>query len=113
MSAAIALALLIGFWPVHANVNGVPSYSCGSGFIHNSNKWKTDSQLLQNSASGGEEAPGTPSEVCPDKVLNRRDWALLIGAFAVVPGGLALALHQGEQDRTSRAISASIRIRRR
>lgn len=113
MSAAIALALLIGFWPVHANVNGVPSYSCGSGFIHNGSTWKTDSQLLQNSASGGEEAPGTPSEVCPNKVLNRRDWALLIGAFALVLGIPALAMMQGEQDRTSRAIFASMRIRRR
>lgn len=113
VTAAIALALAIGFWPVHANVNGQPSYACGSGFIHNSRHWKTDSELLKNERTSDAEATGTPSVVCPSKVLNHRDWALLLGAFALVLGVPALALMQGEQDRTSRAISASMRIRRR
>ena len=113
VTAAIALALAIGFWPVHANVNGEPSYSCGSGFIHNSRNWKVDSEALRDERTGGAESTGTPSQVCPNKVLNRRDWALLLGAFALVLGVPALALMQGEQDRATRAISASVRIRRR
>ena len=113
VAAALALALAIGFWPVHANVNGEPSYSCGSGFIHNSSTWRADSEVLRNERNGDNVATGTPSEVCPNKVLNHRDWALLLGAFALVLGVPALALMQREQDRTSRAISASMRIRRR
>jgi len=113
VTAAIALALAIGFWPVHANVNGEPSYACGSGFIHNSRQWKLDSETLRDERTGNAAATGTPSEVCPGKVLNHRDWALLLGAFALVLGVPALALMQGQQDRTSRAIFASMRIRNR
>jgi len=113
VTAAIALALAIGFWPVHANVNGEPSYACGSGFIHNRHHWAIDSQALRDQRNGNQEATGTPSEVCPSKVLNHRDYALLLGAFALVLGVPALALMQGEQDRTSRAIFASMRIRKR
>jgi hypothetical protein len=113
VTAAIALALAIGFWPVHADVFGEPSYNCGSGFIHNSRHWIADSEISSNERTGAETAKGTPRVVCPSKVLNHRDWALLLGAFALVLGVPALALMQGEQDRTSRAIFASMRIRRR
>ncbi len=110
---AIALALAIGFWPVRADVFGDASYNCGSGFIHNSRHWIIDSQTLSNERLANGTATGTPRVVCPSKVLDHRDWALLLGAFALVLGVPALALMQGEQDRTSRAIFASMRIRRR
>ena len=49
--------------------------------------------------------------MCPNKVYNYRDWALLIGAFALVLGIPTLLLMQSPQDRTSRAIFASMRVR--
>jgi hypothetical protein len=111
MAAFFALAIAIGFWPVHAAVFGEPSYSCGSGFVHSSHKWKTDSASLSNERTGNDAATGTPSDVCPDKVFGRRDFALLVVGFAVVVGLLTLVLIQGPQDRSSSALQASMRVR--
>ena len=109
--AALAFALALGFWPVSANVFGSPSYSCGSGFIHSSHTWRVDSASAIDERNATDTATGTPSQVCPNKIVSRRDWALFIGAFALVVGILSLALMQRPQDRTSRAIFASMRIR--
>ena len=113
MAAFFALAIAIGFWPVHAAVFGAPSYSCGSGFIHSAHKWKTDSATSSNERTGNETATGTPSDICPDKVYNRRDFALLVVGFAVVVGLLTLVLIQDPQDRSSSALQASMRVRDR
>ena len=99
MAAFFALAIAIGFWPVNAAVFGAPSYSCGSGFLHSAHKWKTDSATSSNERTGNETATGTPSDICPDKVYNRRDFALV--------------LIQDPQDRSSSALQASMRIRDR
>ena len=113
MAAFFALAIAIGFWPVHAAVFGSPSYSCGSGFVHSGHKWKIDSATSSNARTGAEAATGTPSDVCPDKVYGRRDFALLVVGFAVVVGLLTLVLIQGPQDRSSSALQASMRLRDR
>ena len=109
--ATLALSLVIGLWPVSADVFGNPSYSCGSGFLHSAHTWNVDSVTSIDERNGDNTATGTPRQVCPDKVYNRRDWALLLGAFALVIGILALALMQRPQDRTTSAIFASMRIR--
>jgi hypothetical protein len=111
MAAFFALAIAIGFWPVNASVFGAPSYSCGSGFIHSAHKWKTDSASLRDERTANDTATGTPSDICPDKVYNRRDFALLVVGFAVVVGLLTLVLIQDPQDRSSSALQASMRIR--
>jgi hypothetical protein len=111
MAAFFALALLIGLWPVHADVFGDPSYSCGSGFVHSAHHWKVDSAASSNERTGDEKATGTPSQVCPNKVYSRRDFALLVGAFALVIGLLTLVLMQSPQDRSATALQASMRVR--
>ena len=111
MAAFFALAIVIGFWPVHANVFGAPSYSCGSGFVHSGHKWKIDSATASNARTSNDAATGTPSDLCPDKVYGRRDFALLVVGFAVVVGLLTLVLIQGPQDRSSSALQASMRLR--
>jgi hypothetical protein len=111
MGAFFALALLIGLWPVHADVFGDPSYSCGSGFVHSAHHWKVDSAASSNERTGDNTATGTPSQVCPNKVYSRRDFALLVGAFALVIGLLTLVLMQSPQDRSATALQASMRVR--
>ena len=110
MVGFFALALIIGFWPVQANVFGSPSYSCGSGFIHSGHRWKVDSAASTNERIG-DTATGTPSQVCPNKIYGRRDFALLVAGFALVVGLLTLVLIQNPQDRTSVALQASMRVR--
>jgi hypothetical protein len=111
MAAFFALALVIGLWPVHADVFGAPSYSCGSGFIYSSHHWKVDSASLTNSRVANDTGQGTPSQICPDKVYSRRDFSLLLGSFALVVGVLALILIQNPQDRSRSALQASMRVR--
>ena len=114
MAAFFALALAIGLWPVHADVFGAPSYSCGSGFLYSSHHWKVDSQSLTNERVGGNDtAQGTPSQICPNKVYSRRDFAVLLGSFALVVGVLALILIQNPPDRSRSALQASMRVRGR
>ena len=113
MIAVVAVALAIGLWPVHAAVFGDPSYNCGSGFFHSGHKWKQDSQLSRNERTGKDDAAGPPSQVCPSKVYNNRDSAILLAAFAVVIGVVVLALIQGPDNRQNRAIFASMRLRKR
>jgi hypothetical protein len=112
MVAFIAIALAIGFWPVYANVYGNSSYSCGSGFVHSGHRWKVDSLVSSNERSATNTATGTPIQVCPDKVYNRRDLALVLGSFALVVGTLILALTSTPQDRSTTALLASQRLRR-
>jgi hypothetical protein len=111
--AAIVIALGIGLWPVTASVFGDPSYSCGSGFFHSGHKWRQDSVASRDARTGDETATGPPSQVCPSKVYNRRDWAVLLGSFAVVIGVVTLALTSRQQDRGTQAIFASQRLRKR
>ena len=87
IAASIVVALAIGLWPVKANVFGDASYSCGSGFLHSAHTWSVDSQSLRFDRIADGTATGTPSAVCPNKVYDRRDYALLVVAF-----GLAIAL---------------------
>lgn len=111
--AVLGGAALLGFWPVYANVLGDPSYYCGSGFIHHQHHWVVDSKLMANERFSGEDtAAGTPRKVCPDKILDNRDLALLIAAITLVVGVLALGLLNQTQDRSTQAISASMRLRR-
>jgi hypothetical protein len=113
MIAFLGVAALIGFWPVYANVYGDPSYYCGSGFIHHQHHWVRDSKAMANERFGGEDtATGNARKVCPDKILNNRDLALLITAITLVVGLLALGLLNQPQDRSTQAISASMRLRR-
>ena len=111
MGAFFVIALAIGLWPVQANVFGSPSYSCGSGFIHSAHHWKVDSAASSGERIANSTATGTPSQVCPNKVYGRRDFALLVGAFALVVGLLTLVLVQNPQDRSRVAIQASMRVR--
>ncbi len=92
---AVAVAILIGFWPVSATVSDGSSYSCGSGFVHSRHTWQVDSRAL-----GGlppvNDSGATPTSACPSKVYGYRDFALLLGAFALVAGGLIVALTSAE-----------------
>ncbi len=89
MIVAIVVGLAIGLWPVHANVFGDATYSCGSGFIHSTHDWNVDSTALQFQRSGDETATGLPASICPDKVDSRRDLALLVMAFSLAIGLLS------------------------
>ena len=107
---AVAVSLAIGFWPVHANVFGNPSYDCGSGFVHNNgNRYNIDSASLKDQRTATDTATGTPSQLCPDKVHNRRDLALWVGITGIVWGGLGLAFTSGPRDRVSRAMFGAMR----
>jgi len=109
--AAVGVSLLIGFWPVYANVYGNPSYNCGSGFVHNNgNQWNIDSQSLAFQRTATDTATGTPSQVCPDKVHNRRDLAVFIMVVAIVIGWLNVVFTAGPRDRTSRAMFGSPQV---
>jgi hypothetical protein len=111
MVAGFGVAALIGFWPVYANVVGDPSYYCGSGFVHHQHHWVVDGKLMANQRFSGTDKSGTPRKACPSKVLDNRDLALLIAALTVAGGVLALALFAERQDRSTQAISASMRLR--
>jgi hypothetical protein len=113
MFAGVAIALLIGFWPVHAAVYGNASYDCGSGFVHSRQDWRNDSPASRNSRTAADDATGTPAQVCPAAVYDRRDLALLIGGTTVVGGILLLALTAPSEDRRDRAALASLRLRKR
>lgn len=113
MVAFLGIAALIGFWPVYANVTGDPSYYCGSGFVHHQHHWVVDGKAMANQRFSGEDTgTGTPRKACPDKILNNRDLSLLIAAITLVVGLLALGLLNQPQDRSTQAISASMRLRR-
>ena len=87
---AVVVALGIGLWPVHANVFGDASYSCGSGFLHSTHDWNVDSTALEFERSGNEtDATSLPASACPDKVDSRRDLALLLMAFSLAIGLIA------------------------
>jgi hypothetical protein len=86
VTAGVLAALGIGLWPVHADVYGEASYSCGSGFLHSAHRWSDDSQTLTFERTATDNATGTPSQLCPDKVFNRRDLALLVVAFSLAVG---------------------------
>jgi len=107
----VGVSLLIGFWPAYANVYGNPSYNCGSGFVHNNgNQWNIDSESLAYQRTATDTATGTPSQVCPDIVHNRRDLAVFIMVIAIVIGGLNVVFTAGPRDRTSRAMFGSPRV---
>jgi hypothetical protein len=79
-------------WPVHANVYGNASYSCGSGFLHSTHDWNVDSTALEFQRSATDTASSLPATACPDKVDNRRDLALLLMAFSLAIGLIAQLL---------------------
>ena len=89
MIAVVAVALVIGLWPVHANVFGDASYSCGSGFLHSTRDWNVDSATLDSERIANGTGNSLPSAACPDKVENRRDLALLLIAFSLAIGLIA------------------------
>ena len=90
MAVAIVVALAIGLWPVHANVIGDASYSCGSGFLHSTHDWNVDSSTLEFQRTSTDTGTGLPSSVCPDKVDSRRDLALLLAGFSLAIGLLSM-----------------------
>jgi hypothetical protein len=113
MFGGVAVALLIGFWPVHVAVYGNPNYDCGSGFVHSRQHWRNDSPESRNSRTATDTATGTPAQVCPASVYDRRDLALLIGGTTIVGGVLLLALTAPLATRRDRAVLASMRLRKR
>ena len=113
MFAGVVVALIIGFWPVHAAVDGSGSYYCGSGFVHSRHHWRVDSQFSKNARISDETSVGTPAQVCPSVVYDRRDLALLIGGTTLVLGVLLLALTAPSESRADRAVLASARLRKR
>jgi hypothetical protein len=117
MLVGVAIAVLIGFWPVHAAVWGNPSYDCGSGFVHSRQDWRNDSPASRNSRTAADgkddDSLGTPAQICPTVVYDHRDLALLIGGVSVVGGFLLFALTAPTLDRRDRAALASIRLRKR
>ena len=92
MIGVVVVAVGIGLWPVHANVFGDASYSCGSGFLHSTRDWNLDSNALQNERIGDDTATSLPTSACPNKVESRRDLALLLMAFSLAIGLIAQVL---------------------
>jgi hypothetical protein len=90
VAVAIVVALAIGLWPVHANVIGDASYSCGSGFLHSTHDWNVDSSTLEFQRTSTDTGTGLPASVCPDKVDSRRDLALLLAGFSLAIGLLSM-----------------------
>ena len=112
MIAGVAVAVIIGFWPVRVSVVGDASYYCGSGFVHSQHTWVQDGKVLVNERTGNlDEGTGLPRTECPDKILNNRDIALWITGFVAVFGVLILALTARPQSRSSQAIFATQRLR--
>ena len=89
LAAALLVALGIGLWPVTANVFGDASYSCGSGFIHSAGTWNRDTSTLEFTRLADGTAHGTPATLCPNKIDNRRDLALMVLAFSLAVGIVA------------------------
>ena len=111
MIGAVGVSLFVGFVPLYANVYGNPSYNCGSGFVHNNgDQWNIDSQSLVYQRTATDTATGTPSQVCPNKVHNMRDWAVFILVMAIVIGWLNVVFTAGPRDRISRAMFGSPRV---
>jgi hypothetical protein len=114
MIGGVLVALLIGFWPVHVAVWGNDSYHCGSGFVHSRQHWRNDSPESRNSRlADADESLGTPAQLCPAAVYDRRDLALLVGGVSLVGGILLIALTAPPVDRRDRAALASLRLNRR
>jgi hypothetical protein len=113
MFAGVVGALVLGFWPVHAAVDGNGSYNCGSGFVHSRHDWRVASAFSRNARISEDESVGTPAQVCPGEVYDRRDLALLIGGTTLVFGVLLLALTAPRESRADRAVLASARLRKR
>ena len=113
MFAGVFVALVLGFWPVHAAVDGNSSYNCGSGFVHSRHDWRVASAFSKNARTSEDTSVGTPTQVCPSVVYDRRDLALLIGGTTLVLGVLLIALTAPRESRADRAVLASARLRRR
>ena len=92
MIGVLVIALVIGLWPVHANVVGDASYSCGSGFLHSTHDWNVDSATFEFQRIGDNAATSLPNQACPNKVESRRDLALLLMGFALAVGLIAEVL---------------------
>ncbi len=101
MAVGLAAALIVGFWPLHANVFGDATYSCGSGFIHSEHTWNVDSTALQFQRTGDETATGLPASVCPDKVAGAKDLSLLLLAISLAIGLLFTLLFSRHASATS------------
>jgi hypothetical protein len=86
MIGVVVAALFIGLWPVHVDVFGDASYSCGSGFLHSTHTWNVDSTALEFDRLANDAATSLPNSACPNKVDGRRDLALLLMAFALAIG---------------------------
>ena len=67
MIGVMVVALVIGFWPVHANVFGDATYSCGSGSLHSTHDWNVDSTALEFQRIGDDAATSLPASVCPEQ----------------------------------------------
>lgn len=113
MFAGVAFSLILGFWPIHAAVDGSSSYNCGSGFVHSRHDWRVDSLYSRNARTSEDASVGTPAQVCPAVVYDRRDLALLLGGTTLVLGVLLLALTAPRESRADRAVLASARLRKR
>ena len=113
MFIGVVVALILGFWPLSAAVDGSPSYNCGSGFVHSRHHWQVDSAFSKNARTSDLQTIGTPAKVCPSVVYDRRDLALLIGGMTLVLGVLLLALTAPVATRSDRAVLASLRLRKR
>jgi hypothetical protein len=100
MVVGFAAALIIGLWPVHANVFGDSTYSCGNGFLHSAHDWNVDSNALQFQRSADETATGLPATICPDKVNSRKDLSLLVMAISLAIGLLFTLLFTRPRERT-------------
>lgn len=101
----VGVSLYIGFWPAYADVYGNPSYNCGSGFVHNNgNQYNIDSASSRYERTAADTATGTPSQVCPDIVHNRRDLAVFVMVSSIVIGWLAVVFTAGRRTRRSRAL---------
>ena len=99
--------------PRRRRLDGNSSYSCGSGFVHSRHDWRVDSLFSKNARVSEDTSVGTPAQVCPAVVYDRRDLALLIGGTTLVLGVLLLAFTAPRESRADRAVLASARLRKR
>jgi hypothetical protein len=65
-------------------ITGGVEYSCGSGFVHSQQTWKTDSAGLHTGR--------TPSSACPSKVHLYRNLAIVLGVLAVLSAVVVVGL---------------------
>lgn len=78
--AAIAVllmvfAVVIGFSQRTVTIAGT-EYSCGSGFVHSEQTWKTDSKGLGPKR--------TPATACPSQIYKDRNIAIALGLLAIL-----------------------------